>query len=919
MKTKLTDIRGILRLAAGACLISYCMGSIAQDLSGDVLDQIHYRCVGPSKQGGRVMDFGVPDQQKQPFTYYVAFSSGGLWKTTDNFLTFKPMTDDVDIISIGDVAVSHSNPDIVWIGTGNASYYGHGMFKSTDGGETWEHMGLENSFYITRIRIHPENPDIIYVAATGYHYSNDTERGVFKSTDGGKTWKKSLAVKDGKDHIGAADLVMHPSNPDILYASAWDRKGGEASGVYKTTDAGANWTKVSSGLPTGNIGKIGLDIYLRNPEILYAVGIGIGRTKDSRGENAVFRTDNGGESWSRVSPPDVRIKGSSRYGQIRVDPNDEDHVYVLSTGVQATDDGGKTWYRGIRFGGDNQAMWINPDNSKHMILGYDYGMAVSHSMGKTWYHPDNLPCGLFYAISYDMDYPYNVYGGTQDFGTWKGPSTKRGRFPIRMEDWQHVRGADGAYVQADPTDSRWLYVESQNGSISRNDQKTSVRKNIRYRREGIRFNFVSPILISPHNHNVVFHAANVLLRSPYRGEDWQEISPDLTNYEEVMKSRAAGTTEDEYMDGFVPKRTISTMDESPVEQGVIWVGTDDGNVQLTRDGGETWTKLNKNIPGFAGYVVTRITASHHKPGAAYLTISGLRNKLDLKPYVYKTSDYGKTWKSISSNLPEDEPVNVIREDHKNPNLLFVGTAKSIYVSINGGSSWASLKNNLPYIPIHDLAIHPRENDLIVGSFGRSIWIADISPLQEMTTEVMAKEEYLFDIQPQVLWILSEQTQVAAATQNFSGEIAPHGIVVNYYLKNKAKGDVKVQIYRGDWLVNEYTGTGNKGLNSVQWYLTERIPRTGEEKERFDRWFEEDEEEFFDYYDGHDHFGEADEEVSIYGRSLEIWIHTLKEWREREYKHIRAKPGEYTVKLLVNGKELTGEALVFKDHWYDRGY
>ncbi len=879
---------------------------LSQEVPDNILDKIQFRCVGPSKQGGRVNDFGVPDQHKQPYTFYVAFSTGGLWKTTDNGLTYKPVSDDIEINSIGDVAVSHSHPDIVWIGTGNVSYYGMGMYKSTDAGKTWNHMGLKNSYYVTRIRIHPKNPDIVYVAATGWRGSNDPERGVFKTTDGGKTWEKSLNVMDGDDYVGAGDLVMDPSDPETLYASAWDRKSGEASSIYKTIDGGKTWTEMNSGLPQNRIDKIGLDIYLRNPEILYAVAISVREKPDERGENIVFRSDDAGESWQRVSPKDIRIKGSSRYGQIRVDPNDENHVYVLSTGVQTTDDGGKTWYRGIRFGGDNQAMWINPDNSDHMLLGYDYGMAISYSGGKTWYHPDNLPCGLFYAVGFDMDFPYNVYGGTQDFGTWKGPSTKRGRFPIRFEDWQHVRGADGAYVQVDPTDSRWLYVESQNGSISRNDQKTSVRKSIRYRKEGIRFNFIAPILISPHNPNVIYHGANVLLRSPFRGEDWQEISPDLTNKASSPKDRRI-------------KGTITTLDESPVEQGVIWVGTDDGNVQLTRDDGKTWTKLNDLIPNYQAYTVTRIIASQHKQGTAYLTLSGLRSDFDLKPYVYKTTDYGQTWMSITNNLPIDEPVNVIREDHKNPNLLFVGTAKSIYASIDGGKTWAPMRNNMPYIPIHDFCIHPRENDLVVGTYGRSIWIADISPLQELTPEVLAQEEHLFEVESQVLWILAEQSQVAAALQNFHGENAPHGVVVNYYLKNKAQDEVKVQVYRGTWLVNEYTGSGNPGLNSVQWYLTERIPRTEEEKRRYDERASRDEEEFFDYYDGHDHFGEADEEVSIYGRSLEIWIHELKEWRERDYKHIRAKPGEYTIKLLVNGKEFARKALVLKDHWYDRGY
>ncbi|WP_299535450.1 hypothetical protein [Ulvibacterium sp.] len=900
-------------------LISMQLPMYAQSNLEAVLSKIHYRNVGPSKQGGRVMDIAAPDQKKQPYTYYVAFSTGGLLKTRDNFLTFEPVTDGIDLISIGDVAVSYSNPDVVWIGTGNNAYYGNGVFKSTDGGKTWENMGLRDSHYTTRIRIHPQDPDIVYVAMTGYDYSDDTGRGIFKTTNGGKTWEKSLGAINGDDHIGVADLVMHPGDPNILYASIWDRQGGEESLIYKTTDGGKNWKKKSKGLPIGLMGKIGLDISMSNPETLYAVAIGIRRNKDSNGENAVFRTDNGAELWRRVSPKEVEIRGGARFGQLRVDPNDLDHVYVMNTGIQISDDGGRTWYKGIRFGGDNQAMWIDPENSDHIVLGYDYGVAVSYTGGETWYHPDNIPNGLFFDVSYDMDFPYNVYGGTQDFGSWKGPSTKRGRFPIRMEDWQHLKGADGAYVQVDPSDSRWLYVESQNGDISRNDQKTSVRKNIQYRKEGLRFNFVSPILISPHNPNIIFHAANMVLRSSYRGEDWEEISPDLTNYHEIIKPRTEGTTQDEYMDGYTVKRTISTLDESPIEQGVIWVGTDDGNVQLTRDNGGTWTKLNDNIPGFTGYVVTRILASNHKKGTAYLTVSGLRNRFDLRPYVYKTADYGQTWQPISNNLPDDEPVDVIVEDYKNPELLFVGTTKSVYVSIDGGDNWNPLRNNMPRVPIHDLEIHPRESDLIVGTFGRSIWIADISPLQELVPEVMKKEEHLFDIEPQVLWMLSEQTQVGAAMQNFNGENAPHGIVINYYLKDKAEGDVIVQIFRGDWLINEYYGGTAKGLNTVQWYLTERIPRTEEEKKEFDRWFESDEEEFFDYYDGHDHFGEADMEVSVYGRSLEIWIHILKEWRERRYKYIRARPGTYTVQLSVNGKKLRKNAMVLKDHWYDRNY
>ena len=884
-------------------------GIAASQVPANILDQIHFRSIGPTKQGGRIMDFGVPDQDKQPFTFYAAASTGGLWKTTDNGLTWEPLFDHENINSIGDVTVAPSDPNVLWVGTGNGSYWGEGMYKSTDGGESWSHVGLEDSLYISRILVHPDDPDVVYAAAVGSWVADDPQKGVFKTVDGGTSWTKSLAVTHNGYHVGAADIVMDPRDPDVLYASSWDRNSGGGSGIYKTTNGGVSWSKLAGGLPTGNLDRIGLDIYRSDADTVVAFII----TPRSGGEdgnpaNTVWRTDDGGDTWRRISPPDAGLKGGSRFGQIRIDPNDDRRIYVLNTGVQGTFDGGRTWGRAIRFGGDNQAMWIDPDKSDHILLGYDYGLAVSFSGGRTWYHPDNLPLGQLEAVGIDMAYPYNVYGGMQDFGTWRGPSTSRSRFPIRFEAWEHVRGADGSYAQVDPADNRWLYVESQNGSISRNDQKTGVRKNIRYRgNPDVRFNFIAPILISPHNGDVVYHGANMLLRSGFRGEDWQEISPDL--------SLGGGPAEGRRVNG-----TITTIAESPVVPNVIWVGTDNGNVQLTRDGGASWTRLNDNLPGSPVTKVSRVEASHHDPATAYVSFTGgRRDRRDLKPYVYKTTDYGGTWRSIVGGLPEDEPVNVIREDHKNPNLLFVGTAKSLYVSLDGGGSWRSLRNNMPNVPIHDMIIHPRESDLVVATYGRSFWIADISVLQEVTRDVVARQEHLFRIEPQVLWIASRGTQVAAAFHNYDGENAPHGVMINYYLREPAAGAVTVQIYRGSWLVNEYSGAGDAGLNRVQWYLTERIPRSEEERRQWERRRGRTEEEYFDYYDGTDHFGAPDEEVSVFGRSLEIWIHTLPEWRERDYKHIRAKPGEYTVKVLVNGRELTGTAVVLRDQWYDKRY
>ncbi|HIB04752.1 MAG TPA: hypothetical protein EYO18_03325 [Candidatus Marinimicrobia bacterium] len=913
-------------------LLSLVLTSLGftQVVPENVINRIHFRSIGPTKQTGRFMQVGVPDLKKLPYTFYAASSTGGLWKTTDNGVTYIPVFDNEETLVLSDVEVAFSDPDIIYVGTGNLSYWGNGIYRSTNGGESWIHAGLKDSYFISKIVIHPENPDVVYAAVPGNIYIDSPQRGIFMTRDGGKTWEKILGIIDNGKHVSGADVHMHPTDFNTLYASLWDPNRGEASGIYKSVNGGSSWDKLSGGLPTGKLQRIGLDIYRSNPDVVVAAILieNSGHTRHSV-DNTIWRTKDAGKSWQRISPDleNFPMRGGNRYAQIRIDPNDENKIYVLNSGIQGTHDGGKTWKGAIiPFGNDHQDLWFNPLNSDHLIGSSDSGIRISFNGSETWYHPDNLPCGQFFTVAVDMDFPYNVYGGLQDFGTWKGPNTKRGRFPIRFEDWEHVKGADGGDVQVDPADSRWLYVQSQYGDLTINDQKTSVRKNITYQKEGIRFNYIAPVLVSPHNSNVIYHGANMLLRSDFRGESWREISPDLTN------QRTCADNEKVW-------GTITSIDESPVKQGVIWVGTDDGNVQLTQDGGKTWTKLNDRIPKHPeGLQVTRVISSHHNPGTAYVSFLGTRSNfdasghayycspeiqthLDLKPYCYKTTDFGKSWTSITGNLPNDEPINVIQEDHKNPNLLFVGTSRCIYVSIDNGANWTSMKNNMPYVPIHDLCIHPRENDLVVGSFGRSFWIADISPLQELNPSVLAKDIHLFEVEPQVLWILSGQKQVAADHQNYSGENAPKGIVVNYYLKNEVKNGVTVQVYQGAHLINEYKGSGEPGLNSVEWYLTKRIPRTEEEKKQAARWIERTntEELYFDYYDGHDHFEDPDEEVSVTGRSLGIWIQAHPEWREVDYKHVRAKPGEYRIKLLVNGKEFIKNAVILKDHWYDKGY
>ncbi len=922
-------------LSVGLLAVLVVADVSGQSVSSDVLDWVHYREIGPTRPGGRVVAFAV--SQQNPYVFYVGAGPGGLWKTVNNGTTFESIFDNEQTSSIGDVVVAPSDDDIVYVGTGegnlrNSAYYGDGVYRSNDGGATWSNIGLRESGQIGRLVVDPTNPEVVYVAAQGYYYADNPERGVYKTTNGGRTWTKSLGVVVDGVAVGATDIVMDPRDPDVLYAATYQRirrpwgfsGSGPGSGIHKTTDGGATWTRLSNGLPDGLIGRIGLAIYPRDPDILYAV-IGNDNSPGVAYEdrwrevqagqpgavdpvgNLVYRTDDGGDSWRRTTENTVGER-DNYYGRIVVDPGDENTVYVMASMVHKSTDGGRSWSRAFEYGGDNHALWIDPDNRDHMLLGYDYGFAMSFDSGANWQHLDNLSMAQIYAIGVDMEYPYNVYGGLQDFGSWKGPSTKKGRFPIRFEDWEHVQGGDGFYNQVDPTNGRWLYTESQFGGLSRNDQKTGVRRRIRYRgNRGLRFNWNAPLLISPHNPDVIYHGANILLKSPFRGERWEEVSPDLTKND---ASKFGGREVSQY-------GTLTAIDESPVEQGVLWVGTDDGNVQVSRDGGDTWTLLNANIPSNPEYWVSRIIASHHAAGTAYVTFTG-RHMTDYRPFVYKTTDYGETWTSIAANLP-DESINVIREDHRNPNLLFVGTDRTVHVSLDGGRSWNELKNNLPTIPVHDLVIHPRENDLVVGTFGRGFYIADISPLQELTREVMDSDVHFFDIETKVQWVMPRQT--AVADQNFEGENEPHGAMLNYYLKSGIPAGVTLSVYDGAILINEFEGPGDAGLNSVMWGMTRRgRKRTPEEVARWDEEMRTGEPEpFYDYYDTNEFFGAPDQEVGRTGLSLRTRVQGRPGMEGREYELHRVQPGEYRVELRAGGTLLTRTALILQDFWYDKTF
>lgn len=907
--------RAFWSLAAACLMAVLCVGDLwAQALPPEILKSINYRAIGPTRQGGRFVDVAVPELE--PWTIYAATGSGGLWKSINNGQSWTPIFENQSVISIGDIAVAASNPNIVYVGTGEANtsrstYWGDGVYKSTDGGKTWANVGLKDTQHIGRMVIHPKNPDIVYVAALGHLYSDNDERGVFKTVDGGKTWTKSLDVKaDGKT-IGAADIVMDPVKPDTLYAATYDKErkpwtfnlGGPGSGIYKTIDAGKTWTKLTTGLPGGMIGRIGLDISLKNPLVLYANLENANKPKMSDADRLkelregkasagmigeeVYRTDDGGKTWKKVNEKNPVGGGPGYYYMdIRIDPADINHAYVLTVGVLESKDGGKTWASAFSFGGDNHALWIDPKNSKHMILGYDHGIGITYDGGKNWYRPDELALAQIYGLGYDMQVPYNVYVGLQDNGSVRGPSSKRGGRQIMYEDWQTVGGGDGQFNVVDST-NRYLFNESQFGSITRTDLYTGESKSIVNRDQSLRYNWTAPIVTSQHDPMVVYHAANRLMKSTTRGETWEFISPDLTTND---KSKL--TVEGKGGDGNIQYCTISTVAESPISRDLLWVGTDDGNVWVTKEGGrngeKSWTKLNDNIKGNPGLWVSRIEASHHFPGTAYVTYTGYRND-DFRPFVYKTTDYGQTWASIANNLP-NKAINVIREDPKNPNLLFIGAEWGVYVSIDGGKTWNEMKGNMPTQPVWDLAIHPRDAELIVGTHGRSVYIADISPLEELSDKVLGESVYLFDVKPAVKWVT--RIEKVAASINLDAPSNPAGLVINYYLKTAPSGDVTVQVMKGARVVAESKkAPAAAGMNRIVWNLradavsipgATAAPTTGR-----------------GFGGGSGRRGGIDTSLTTFGGMNP------------------ADTGDYTVVLTAGGKTLSKTAVVLEDVWFDK--
>lgn len=816
--------------------------------TSSVLDKLQWRCVGPANPGGRIDDVAVVESD--PRIIYVATASGGLWKTINNGVTWKPIFDNQTTSSIGDVTVAPSDPDVVWVGTGEpnnrqSSSWGNGVFKSTDGGKTWKNLGLCDTHHIGRIAIHLVNPDIVYVAALGHLWGANKERGLFRTMDGGKTWVNTKFIDE---NTGFVDVAMDPENPSILYAAAYQRRrrgwgfygGGPGSGLYKTSDGGETWERLKNGLPSGNIGRIGVNIYRSNPDIVYAIV--------EHKEGGVFRSEDKGLSWEKMSSINPR---PMYYSKIRIDPNNDQKIWVLGDAMYISEDGGKTFkaetYRPVhslrRIHGDHHAMWINPADSNHMIVGSDGGIYFSYDRGQTWDFINTLPLGQVYGIGYDVRKPYFVYGGLQDNDIWGGPSATWHSLGITNEDWFKITGGDGLNVQVDPTDPTTIYAVFQRGNIFRFDLKTGESKPIRPEpksdEETYRFNWNSPILISPHDSQTIYLGGNKLFTSRDRGETW-EASVDLTTQQDRDTLPLMGVLSDENTlsrnDGITFYGTITTITESPLQKGLLYAGTDDGKLQVSRDGGKTWKNLADNIPGVPkNTYVSRVIASSHDEGTAYATFDGHRDD-DFKAYVFLTTDYGASWKSISSNLSEGGTVNVIREHHRNPDLLFVGTERGAYVSINKGREWVKMKGNLPIVPVDDIAIHPQTNDLIFGTHGRSIWILDdITPIEQMAENILGLQSYLFKIREAMLFTPFDH-KGTIGHRFFIAPNPPSGALISYYLKEDVHEGVKIVIEdREGKKVRELKGPGEPGINRITWDLRYSSPPQATQGE-FGRYF-----------------------------------------------------------------------------------
>ncbi|MCF7955685.1 MAG: glycosyl hydrolase [Phycisphaerae bacterium] len=843
-------------------------------LNSELFGELGLRSLGPAFKPGRVADIAVDPQNSS--IWYLANASSGLWKTTNRGIDWEPIFDKGGSYSLGCVTIDPQNSDVIWLGTGENSSnrsvgFGDGVYKSTDGGDSWTHMGLSDSQHIGRILVDRRNSDVVFVAAEGPLWSAGGDRGLFKTTDGGKTWKSVLKISDD---TGVTDIAFDPRNPDVVYAASYQRRrhvglligGGPESAIYKSANGGQSWKKLSNGLPSVDIGRISLAVSPQKPDIVYALIYAAGD------ESGFFRSADRGETWTRQS--NYKVIDPQYYGEIYADPHKFDRIYTMDMRIHVTEDGGKNfkplkWQMHV----DNHAMAFDLNDSNHLLVGNDGGLYESYDHGAIWRHFTNLPTSQFYRVAVDNALPfYNVYGGTQDNGSMGGPSRTVNSVGIRSSEWFPTGGGDGFQPRIDPENPDIVYGLSQNGAAFRLDKRTGVRTSISPNQEpgtpAIRWHWDTPLLISPHSHKRVYLAGNRLYRSDDRGDNFQPVSGDLTRgldaENQPIMGRIWGADAVQKNNFTTALSVISALDESPLQEGLLYVGTDDGLLQVSGDGGKKWRRIEK-FPGIPLHAyISDVCASQHDPDILYAAFNNYQVG-DFKPYLLKSHDRGKTWTSIAGNLPDRHVVWSIVEDHLNPKLLFAGTEFGLFFTVDGGQRWVQLRAGAPTVAFRDLALQRRENDLVCATFGRGFYVLDdYTPLRHIEPQVLAENGFLFP--PRDALVYNELGYVISAFGNFTTPNPPFGAIVHYYLSEEFTrngGDkivLDIKNAKGEQ-VREISVPATAGLHRVLWDLRSSTDPKGQ---------------------------------------------TGKQGRRKRSSKELVEPGEYTISLLnvINGREIS---------------